>query len=103
MTCAEELPQIETQLLPTYGAQGLDAVAVNTSRNTTFAAQVALDKGITFPIALDVESEVFRYYRVPGRVFPLNVVIDREGRIAHVDNGPGLDAAEAAIVSALMP
>jgi len=55
--------------------------------------------GLTFPIALDFDSELFRRYRLPGHVFPLNVVIDKEGKIAHI--GDDLDKAVAAARAAL--
>jgi hypothetical protein len=95
------LPLVQNELLPTYGGQGFSAVAVNSSRNTEYAAALILDEAISLPTGLDIESEVFRYYRVPGLAFPLHVVVDRQGKIAHVDNGPGLGAVEAAIVAAL--
>ncbi len=95
------MPRIDDELLPTYGPQGLDAVAVNVSRETGYAARVAREKELSFPVVLDIESEVFRLYRVPGSVFPLNVVIGRDGTIVHVDNESSIDAAAAAVAEAL--
>ena len=74
---------------------------MNTSRNTAYAAALWLDEALTLPLAYDMDSEVFRHYRVPGAAFPLNVVIDRAGNIVHVDNDTDLVASEAAIANSL--
>ena len=95
------MPQLQTYLLPTYGPDGLSVIAVNVSRNTAYAAALALDEGLTLPMAFDMDSEVFRHYRIPGFAFPLNVVIDRSGDVIHVDHDTDLIATEAAIVGAL--
>ncbi len=57
--------------------------------------------GITFPLALDFDGEVFRRYRMPRLVFPINVVVGRDGKVVHFDTELPLDAAKQAIVAAL--
>lgn len=57
--------------------------------------------GLSFPVLLDFESELFRRYRIPGQVFPLNAVIDRDGRVAYV--GDDLDEATAVLDGLLLP
>ena len=47
--------------------------------------------GLSFEMALDLDSEVFRHFRLPGQVFPLNVVFDTQGKVAYL--GADLTAA----------
>ena len=66
------------------------------------ALELAWKKGFEGAVvASDFEGEVFRHYRLPSRVFPLNVVIDRNGALVHVDGNRDITEAEAAIVAAL--
>ena len=94
------MPQIDTTLLPTYAAQGLTAIAVNSGRRTAFATESLLQYDLSFPVALDMESEVFRDYRVPGHVFPLHIVVNRGGQVVHVSTGE-LAETEASIAAAV--
>ena len=56
---------------------------------------------MTSDVIADPESELFRQYRVAGAVFPLNVVIGRDGTVVHIDNAFGIDDAVAAIAAAI--
>ena len=49
-------------------------------------AFLVADQGVASPVVVDPEREVFRHLKVANAAFPLNLVIDREGRVAHVDN-----------------
>lgn len=95
-TCAEEFPIIETQLRPQYG-DDVVMLGLNTAHRTAYAAGLAEQSGLTFDVGLDMDSEVFRQLRIPGAVFPLHVVIDREGRLAWVSNEKGIEPVQAAI------
>ncbi len=55
---------------------------------------------LNFPIALDFDSELFRAYRIPHQVYPLNVVIDAQGNVAHI--GSTLEDAKA-VIDLLLP
>ena len=95
------MPQIEAELLPQYEAEGLTVVPVLVSPDP-LAGMVLIEQfGVTLPIALDLEGEIFRHYRLPSRVFPLNAVIDRDGTLIHIDGNRDIAEAEAVIVAAL--
>lgn len=95
------MPQIESQLLPQYEADGLVVLPVLVGLDAGAGMALVEQLGVTLPVGLDLEGEVFRHYRLPSRVFPLNVVIDRTGALVHVDGNRDITEAEAAIVTAL--
>ena len=100
-TCAQEFPQIEEDLVGRYDEDEFIAVGVNTAHRTAYAASLAADTGLSLPMALDLDSEAFRHYRIPSRVFPLHVVIDKDGTIVDVSNEEGLKAVQAAIEASM--
>lgn len=100
-TCAEEFGDVQQSLVPSFAADDFVAVGINTTHRTAYADKVAADAGLTIPVVLDMDSEAFRHYRVPNHVFPLHVVIDRDGKIVHVDDQPGLATVEEAIRAAM--
>lgn len=95
------MPQIESELLPQYEAEGLSVVPVLVGLDPAAGVALVDSLGVTLPVALDLEGEIFRHFRVPSRVFPLNVVIDRAGDVVHIDSNLDISEAEAAIVAAL--
>jgi peroxiredoxin len=100
-TCAVEFVDVQQALVPAYAAEDFVAVGVNTSHRTAYADKVATDAGLTIPVALDVDSEAFRHYRIPDHVFPLHIVIGRDGRITHVSGEEGLDLVTEAVKAAM--
>jgi len=68
-------------------------VAVHCYTSGQPAAAHVQEYGLTFPIVLDLDSQIFRRLRLPGHVFPLNAVIDPQGSLAYL--GPDLDDALA--------
>lgn len=99
-TCAEEFPLIEEQLRPDYDPADVVMVGINTGHRTAYAADLAAEADLGMPFALDLDSEVFRRLRIPGKVFPLHVLVDREGQIAWVSNEKGIEPVRAAIEAA---
>lgn len=92
---------IDQDLLPRLGPAGLTAVAIYSGEQTAFGQVVARDAALGLPMLFDLDWQVFERYRIPGGVFPLSVVIDREGNVVHLDRDADLTAAEAAITDAL--
>lgn len=84
-----------------YEADGLVVVPVLVGLEPAAGLSLVQDLGVSLPVALDLEGEIFRHYRLPSRVFPLNAVIDRMGNLVHVDGNRDIGEAEAAIVAAL--
>ena len=68
-------------------------MAVHCDTSGQPAAAHVQEYGLTFPIVLDLDSQLFRRLRLPGQVFPLNAVIDQEGNLAYL--GPDLPESVA--------
>lgn len=99
-TCSEEFPLIQSDLVPLYG-DDVVFVGVNKGHRTAYADAIASEAALGFPIVLDIDSQAFARYRLPGKVFPLHVVIDTDGTIALADAEPGLTTVEATLSSLL--
>ena len=84
-----------------YEADGLVVIPVFVGLDAGGGIGLVESFGVTLPVALDLEGEVFRYTRLPSMVFPLNVVIDQTGTVVHVDGNLDVTEAEAAIAAAL--
>jgi peroxiredoxin len=100
-TCAVEFGDVQSSLVPSFAGEDFVAVGVNTTHRTAYADKVATDAGLTIPVVLDMDSEAFRHYRVPNHVFPLHIVIGRDGRIAHINGEEGLELVEDAVRAAM--
>lgn len=92
---------IDQELLPEHGPSGLRALSIYSGEQTAFGQVVARDSSLTLPMLFDLDWQVFDRYRIPGSVFPLSIVIGRDGTVVHLDGAEDLTAAEAAIVDAL--
>lgn len=84
-----------------YEAMGLVVVPVLVGLDAASGLALVESLGVSLPVALDLEGEIFRHYRVPAQVFPLNAVIDRDGNLVHIDGNRDITEAEAALVAAL--
>ena len=84
---------LQNNILPQHTNDDLLIVVIHCDAQARTPSAHIQQFGLTYPIALDFDSELFRRFRLPGQVFPLNVVIDREGRVAHI--GIVLDDAVA--------
>ena len=97
-TCSEEFPIIQSDLVPQYG-DDVVFVGVNKGHRTAYADAIASEASLGFPVVLDIDSQAFARYRLPGKVFPLHVVIAADGTIALADAEPGLAAVETTLAS----
>ncbi len=85
------MPLIETTVLPKYPADKFEVTAIHSFYDGQPAAAHVQEFGLTFDVAFDFDSEVFRRLRLPAQVFPLNMVVDQTGKIAYL----GTELAEA--------
>ena len=89
------MPSIDSDVLPGFSPDDVQFVAIHCYPEGGNAAFHTQWFGLSFPLALDFDSELFRRFRLPGHVYPLHVVVDRQGRVAYV--GAPLEDAVAAV------
>lgn len=99
--CRPEMPMFE-RLHRDFAAQGLSVVGINFREKTTRVQQYAKTLGLTFPLVLDPQGEMFRSYGVIG--LPTTFLIARDGRPVALAVGPRpWDSPEArALIQALL-
>jgi peroxiredoxin len=86
--CREEMPSLE-QLFHSYQSRGLIILGLSSDTQGKDVVAPFIEKyGLTFPVLLDPQSQVFNQYRVRG--IPTTYLLDRQGRIAGMQTG-GLD------------
>jgi cytochrome c biogenesis protein CcmG/thiol:disulfide interchange protein DsbE len=94
LPCRVEMPALEQTWLD-WGKRGLVVVAVNLQESPSHVAEFVEDFGLTFPVLLDAEGEVFQRYDV--QLYPTTYFIGRDGIIRDVVFGGPM--AETLIVS----
>ncbi len=82
--CAVEMPELQ-HLQDTY-AGALTVVGVNTGESRAIVQAWAAERGLTFPLVLDVTHEVASAYQLRGQ--PTTYLLDAEGRIVDILYGP---------------
>lgn len=85
-SCFFEFPVFQS-VYAQYADNDLLILAVNVSELIEETRQLGASLGITFPLVVDPQGEVFSHY-FGGAVVPTTVVIDRGGRVAEVIIGP---------------
>ncbi len=83
--CRAEMPSMET-LYQAYRNQGLVILAISSDRaGRSVVESFVQDRGVTFPILLDPDGEVFAQYGVRG--LPTSYLLDRRQRVFSADIG----------------
>ena len=90
---------LENDILPGFSPDDVAIVAIHCHPDGRATASHVQWFGLTFPVALDIDSEMFRRFRLPEHVFPLNLVIDRNGDVAYL--GTSLDEAVGEVAAQL--
>lgn len=93
--CLAELPGFER----VYQAHGesVQFLGINLADDATSALQVALDTGITYPLARDPQGEAFTAFG--ALAMPTTVFLDQEGRVVELFTGElSADELETKIV-----
>lgn len=77
--CKKEMPDVES-IYKEYGENKKDVVILGVnSEKENEVKKFLKDKGYTFPIVIDENSEVMRKYFI--QAFPTSFVIDKEGNV----------------------
>jgi len=93
---------IEDEWIPAYQDQGFSAAAVYAGESPAFGQLLVRHYDIDdLAMPWDLEWEVFDKYRIPGTVFPLRVLVGRDGTVLFKATGEELDATQTAIEDAL--
>ena len=82
--CRKEMPHLN-RLYEKYRASGFVLLGVNVDDDTSKAAAVATQLGLTFPVLLDSEKKASRLYDL--NAMPSTVLVDRDGRVRYVHRG----------------
>jgi len=82
--CKQELPDIQ-RIYDEKAAEGLIVLAINFEEPADRAIAYFRENGLTVPMLLDLEGDVYDQYRLQG--LPDSFFIDRDGNIAAVQFG----------------
>jgi thiol-disulfide isomerase/thioredoxin len=75
--CRPEMPIFE-RLHQEFVTQGLSVMGINFREETEIVQRYAKDLGLTFPLVLDPQGEIFKLYGVIG--LPTTFLVGRDGR-----------------------
>ena len=91
--CRMEMPYIEeVSNDPDWTETGLVILAVNPGESAAIAGQFMEDNGLTFPVLLDIKTEVAKAYNVSA--IPTTYFVDKNGIIKDVKIGTFRNKAE---------
>ena len=91
------MPLIEAIHLPTFDPAQVQVVVAHCYPDGLAAAHHVQWFGLSFPVIFDFDGELFRRFRMPNQVYPLNMVIDASGNLVQITND--LDEAVATVNS----
>lgn len=101
--CGLEFPDLETAFWQVYAADGLLVVGVNTTDSEDTLQQFVEQTGVTFPVGWDVEESYAAFKAAEDGIspYPLDVVVDRAGKITYLSREYDSGALQAAVEAAL--
>ncbi len=82
--CRKEMPFIENEIWKVH--QDEDFIVVGIDRDEPLEKLMELKKatGISYPLALDPEANIFSLYALKKAGVTRNVIVDKEGKIAYL-------------------
>jgi thiol-disulfide isomerase/thioredoxin len=89
--CRKEIPQL-VQAYQKYRDQGLVVIGLNHAESRSIVRPYAEKFGMDFPIAIDLDGEMWDRYKLLG--LPTTFFIDRDGFIRSIYMGPFVAQAE---------
>ena len=102
--CQVEMPHIQ-KMYSELAPKGFTVLSVSAddARTASMVKPLIKKNGYTFPVLLDKETTVVAQYN-PSKTLPYSVIVDRNGKIAHVHQGynPGDEVALQKEIEALL-
>ncbi|MFC1784842.1 TlpA family protein disulfide reductase [Candidatus Neomarinimicrobiota bacterium] len=82
--CRQEMPYIEKDIVQNLKCDDLLVIGVDMDESAEKVIKFAEDMKITYPLALDPGAEIFGLFADKNSGVTRNVIIDKEGNIAHL-------------------
>ncbi|MFO7863868.1 MAG: TlpA disulfide reductase family protein [Salinivirgaceae bacterium] len=79
--CRREMPHIEQEVWKPGKAMGLKVIGIDRDEPLDKVIDFKNQVGVTYPLALDLNADIFGKFALKQAGVTRNVVIDREGRI----------------------
>ena len=98
--CQAETPVLR-EIATTYRDRGLAIIGVEVQETVEDGRRYVQRYGLPYSIGADVSGEIFHLYRVFA--LPTQFLIDGDGVIRHVVNGPVTQGAAEALIAPLLP
>lgn len=85
--CQVEMPHLQKMYVE-LAPRGLVILGISAddAKTTSMVKPLAKNKGLTYPVLLDIQSAVVTQYN-PSKTLPFNVLVDRSGNVANVFSG----------------
>lgn len=98
--CRKEMPFIEKELWQQHKEKGLVVVGIDRDEPLKTLRKFSKQTGITYPLALDPNADIFGLYALKEAGVTRNVIIDKSGKIVYLTrlyNREEFDAMKAKI------
>lgn len=83
--CMQELSVVQQQIIDRFAGQEFAFIFASRGDTEEQITKTRKERGFDFPMAMDTDQSVFNRYAKKG--IPHNYLIDREGRIVHIELG----------------
>ncbi len=83
--CMQELSTVQAKIIDHFAGQEFAFVFASRGDTEEQIAKTRAERGFNFPMAMDKDEAVFKSYAKKG--IPHNYLIDRDGRIVHIELG----------------
>jgi thiol-disulfide isomerase/thioredoxin len=96
--CRMEMPLLRCDVADRYAAEGVKVWGIDRGEPAPLVERFVGWIGIDYPVLLDVDRRFFGAISGNGAGIPKTILIDREGRVAWLENGyrPGITIGELA-------
>ena len=79
--CRQEMPFIEKEIWKPWKEAGLAVIGIDRDEPFDKVLKFKKDIGVTYPLALDPDADIFGLYALKEAGVTRNVIIDRNGKI----------------------